>query len=390
MWHIAEFRLSYRQNITQVKRLLFVIFALILTALFNLSARAEVKIIDAESAYIMGDNDSKIDARRIAMQEAKRKALELAGTYVESLTQVTNFQLSKDEIKSYTASILETEVVSEQMRGTMEHPEIYIKARCKVDTDELIAQIGKFRENEDLKDQLDATAKENEDLRKERDALVKQLATDNDKTKAAATRQKLGTVLAKEESNDETQKVWINIGSQLIYADDGGPQIKQPNLDNSAVVLERAIKVNPQNQRARILLASIYQKKGNTAAAEDELRIALKSNPANIDLHMKLGILLKDEGRYPAALQEFHFVERFRPHKPMMLFYTGMTFKQMGKCNRSVKYLNRFLKVPRIKNFPLKKQRAIQAIEECNGGRLGYIQRTRSQSGNNYSNTDIH
>jgi len=363
----------------QMERSLVIIFVLILTTVFNLSARAEVKMIEAESVYIMGDNDSKIDARRIAMQEAKRKALELAGTYVESLTQVKNFQLTKDDIKSYTAGVLETEVVSEQMRGTTEHPEIYIKARCKVDTDVLIAQIGKFHENEELKDQLDATAKENEDLRKERDVLVKQLAADKDKTKAAVTRQKLDTVLAKEESNDETQKVWINIGSQLVQVDDSGRKIKQTDLDNSAVVLENAIKVNPQNQRARYLLASIYQRKGNTVAAEKELMTALKRNPANIDLRIKLGVLLKDQGRYPEALQEFHFIERSRPRNPMMLFYTGMTFKQMGRCNRSVQYLNRFLKEPRIKNFPQKKQIAIQSIEECRGATLGHVQRARPQ-----------
>jgi tetratricopeptide (TPR) repeat protein len=354
-----------------IKRSLSAFCGLVITLLIGLPVRAEVKIIEAESTYIMGDNDSKIDARRIAIQEAKRKALELAGTYVESLTVVKNYQLSKDEIKSYTAGILETEVAAEQMRGTTEHPEIYIEARCKVDTDVLASRIKTFRESEELKDQLNAAARENEDLRKERDALVKQLAADKDKTKASATRQKLDTVLAKEEANDEAHKVWINIGSQLDQADDGSREIKQADLDNSAAVLQKAIKVNPQNQRARYMLASIYQRKGNISAAEDVLRTALKRAPSNIDLHMKLGILLKDQGRYPAALQEFHFVERARPHNPMMLFYSGMTFKQMGQCGRTVPYLHGFLKDQRINQYPQKKHIAIQAIKECDGDRPG-------------------
>ena len=93
---------------------------------------------------MMGDNDSKIDARRIAVQEAKRKALELAGTYVESLTVVRNYQLTKEEIKAYTAGIVETEIIADEMRGTAQHPEIYIKTRCKIDTDTIAASIDRL------------------------------------------------------------------------------------------------------------------------------------------------------------------------------------------------------------------------------------------------------
>ena len=131
-----------------MKKVLLVLF---LTSL-PLIARGEVKTVEADATYVMGDNDSKVDARRVATQEAKRKALELAGAYVESLTVVKNYQLTKDEVKAYTAGILETEIASEQMRGTTEHPEIYIKARCTIDTDIITAQIDRYRENEDLKE----------------------------------------------------------------------------------------------------------------------------------------------------------------------------------------------------------------------------------------------
>jgi len=362
-----------------MRRLLFISIAFILAALFSRAAHAELKVIEADTTYTLGDNDSKIDARRIAMQEAKRKSLELAGTYVESLTQVKNYQLTKDEIKSYTAGVVETEVVSEQMRGTTEHPAIYIKARCKIDTAVLMTQIDKFRESEEMKEQLDATAKENADLKKERDALVQQLNAEKDKAKIVNTRQKLDTVLAQEEANDDTHKVWINIGSQLVQVDENGQQIKKADLENSSVILQRAIKTNPQNQRARLLLASIYEKQGNSGAAEQEMRAAIQRNPSNLAQHMKLGALLKEQGKYQEALQEFHFVERLRPRNPMMLFYTGMTFKQMGKCGRSVQYLNRFLHDPRVKNYPAKKEKAMLTTEECGGNRPGRARRFRER-----------
>ena len=364
---------DYPRKLHYMKKMISMLFSLVVAAVFPIAAYAEVKVVEAESTYILGDNDSKVVAHRIAVQEAQRKALELAGTYVESLTQVKNYQLTKDEIKSYTAGVLETEIESEQMRGTMEHPEIYIKTRCKIDTDILIAQIDKFQENEDLKEQVNAAAKENDDLKKERDELVKQLASEKNKAKAAETRQKLDSVLSQEEANDDTHKVWVNVGSQLILVDENGKQINQADLDNSEKLLQRAITINPQNQRARLMLAAIYQKKGNTVAAEDQLRLAIEHNPTGPIPHLKLGVLLKNEGKYQQALQQFQIVERTRPHNPEMLFFTGMTFKEMNRCNRSVNYLHRFLKNPRAKNYPRKEQKAMQTIKECRGGQLGRL-----------------
>ena len=88
-----------------MKKYLLLVITILTSALPLSRAYAEVKIIEADSTFIMGDNDSKVDARRIATQEAKRKALELAGTYVESLTTVKNYQLTKDEVMSYTAGV---------------------------------------------------------------------------------------------------------------------------------------------------------------------------------------------------------------------------------------------------------------------------------------------
>jgi tetratricopeptide (TPR) repeat protein len=350
---------------------------LMLTALWSVPALAEIKVIEADSAYIMGDNDSKVEARRVAVQEAKRKALELAGAYVESMTVVKNYQLTKDEVKSYAAGVLETEVVSEQMSGTPEHPEIHIKARCRVDTDAVASQVNRFHENEDLKEQLDATVKENDGLKKERDALVKQLAGQKDKTQADATRQKLAAVLSREEANDDAHTVWINIGSKLVEMDGTRQEIKQADLDRSTGVLERTVKINPQNLGAQYLLASIHQRKGDLAAAEARLRIAVKVRPSSPASHLKLGVLLRERGKYQEALREFQFVYRLRPRHPLVPFFTGMTFKDLGMCGKAVQNLNRFLKDKRISSYPAKKDKAAAAIEDCGGNRPGRHRKTR-------------
>jgi tetratricopeptide (TPR) repeat protein len=357
---------------------LFGILSLMLVFCWTAAAFAEIKVIEADSFYIMGDNDSRVDARRIAVQEAKRKALEQAGAYVESLTAVTNYQLTKDEVKMYTAGVLTTEIVSEEMRGSSEHPEIAVKIKSTIDTDILTAQIDRYQKNEILEDQLKVSYKENDELKKERDLLVKQLAAQKDKAKAGETRKKLDRVLDREEANDDANRVWVSLGSKLEEGQEKGQDVQQADLDRSVVMLERAVKANPRNQRAHYMLATIYQKNGNSRAAENQLRIAIRQQPSNLAPHMKLGMLLREDGKYPQALKEFHFVARLRPHYLPAVFYIGMTFRDMGKCGKSVQYLNRFLKDKRVNQYPAKKETAIRAVEDCGGVRPGRQRNNRA------------
>ncbi|MBI5203334.1 MAG: tetratricopeptide repeat protein [Nitrospirae bacterium] len=355
-----------------IKKVIIILCALFLMSLPVL-VKAEIKIIETESSYIMGDNDSKIDARRIATQEAKRKALEMAGTFMESLTEVKNMALAKDEIKAYTAGVVETDIISEDMKGTSAHPEIFIRARCKIDTAVLIGHINSFRKNEDIKEQLNGALKENESLKKERDNLTSKLSAEKDKSKAEDIRKKLGNVLAKEEANDEIKKLWGSLVHKLLNSTDVKRDVHEmsdKDADEAALALKKVLKVNPENQRAHMLLAAIYRKKGNNAGAEKEIRAAIALNPSNPFFHFTLGLLLKNEGRYTEALKEFKSVEQLKPNKPDVLFHIGIIYKAEGNCQEAVPNLEKFLIVAKRDegHFARMKPEAIRAIKECRSG----------------------
>jgi len=92
----------------------------VLVSLFTASlAFAEVKTITATGEYRMGDNDTRTDGKRLALLDAKRLALEQAGIYLESVTEVKNLQVSHDELRrAYTAGIIE--VLEQTSTSTME------------------------------------------------------------------------------------------------------------------------------------------------------------------------------------------------------------------------------------------------------------------------------
>ena len=46
------------------------------------------------------------DARQRCLLEAKRKILEQAGVYIESASEVKNFDLTKDKIASFAAAVM--------------------------------------------------------------------------------------------------------------------------------------------------------------------------------------------------------------------------------------------------------------------------------------------
>ena len=61
---------------------------------------AEIQEISAEGEYRLGDNDTREYAKMKALADAKRKIIEHAGVYVESYSEINNFDLTKDQIKS--------------------------------------------------------------------------------------------------------------------------------------------------------------------------------------------------------------------------------------------------------------------------------------------------
>lgn len=115
----------------------FVTLLFLVAAYFALPSLtfAKTEIVYASYKYVMGDNDTKNDAKRICFLEAKRRCLEKVGSYVESITEVQNYRLTKDEIKSYTAAIVKVEVVSEKISFEGQSVVINTKVKAEVDAD---------------------------------------------------------------------------------------------------------------------------------------------------------------------------------------------------------------------------------------------------------------
>ena len=167
-----------------LKNICFVFLAIILLPSLSFG---KVKTIYASHKYIMGDNDSKNDARKMCFIEAKRKALEMAGTYIKSNTEIKNLQLTKDEITIYSSALLKVETVKEKWKFIGENLAVFLTVKAEVDTGYIEGQLTKIKRDSSVQRKITKQQRRLQQLERNVVELQKQLGA-VDSTKAATLR----------------------------------------------------------------------------------------------------------------------------------------------------------------------------------------------------------
>ena len=132
-----------------------------------------VKDIISEGAYNMGDGETPSVAESRALLNAKRIALEQAGTYVESYTKVENMQVTEDEIKVLTSGIMEVEILDKKRTIVGDGFRFWVKIKARVNPDRIQEMAKKVKEKsvvEDYKkiqEAYDKSQREIEELKKQ-------------------------------------------------------------------------------------------------------------------------------------------------------------------------------------------------------------------------------
>jgi hypothetical protein len=75
---------------------------------------AQSRTITASHTCVLGDNETKAQARKICYLEAKRKLLEKAGTVVVADTEIRDMQVASDVVRTYAAARMRIKVVEEE------------------------------------------------------------------------------------------------------------------------------------------------------------------------------------------------------------------------------------------------------------------------------------
>lgn len=186
---------------------LFLALAMLMAAS---SALAEIRVVNAQGEHRMGNRDTREDAIRLATEVAKRNALEQVATYLESVTVVHDMDVTKDEIRSYTAGLVL--VLNQHITTTLDGDVVVVRVDllAQMDTDEVARAIAALRENEDARSQLAALKQENEQLQEELNAVNLALGNAATADQAQQAAQKRKEILNRVQSNAMVSQAWTD------------------------------------------------------------------------------------------------------------------------------------------------------------------------------------
>ena len=130
------------------------VITLLAALILPTGAIAEVQTITATHTYILGDNDSRNDARQLCFLQAKRTVLEQAESFIQSHSVVNNFELTKDQITSYSAAVLSVELVTEDVGLSNGQHTLTLTVKADVDVDQVNALLAAIVADKRLADRV--------------------------------------------------------------------------------------------------------------------------------------------------------------------------------------------------------------------------------------------
>ena len=149
---------------------------------------AEVQTFVRDYTYQASEADSKQSCRVIATEQVKRLLLEEIGTYLESHTEVQNYQLTKDQITTLTAGVVKTKILDEKWDGE----KYWLKAKVDADPDDVAKSIEKLRQDRKKMTELEESRKKSDDAMKDMATLRKDMSADpNNKEKIVQYNEKV-------------------------------------------------------------------------------------------------------------------------------------------------------------------------------------------------------
>ncbi|MBI4515363.1 MAG: tetratricopeptide repeat protein [Deltaproteobacteria bacterium] len=274
-------------------------------------ALAETRTIRATGEYRMGDNDTRADAKRLALLDAKRLALEQVGTYVESITEVRDMRLSRDEIRAYTAGLVkvtETKTYSSMDGETLV---VHVDVACEIDATEVPRQVAAVKKNAAASMQL-------ETLRKEIDHLRRQVQEQNRALEQARTKEEAQTLGAERRRTLDAVDVRSLLSQAwTALAGPGGSRktgsSSQAGRQEARRLLDRVLDADPQNADARYQIAYLATEEGDYAGAIRAYQDLIRTNPDFVWAHYGLALALNEVGDVDGAIREFRAAVRLKP-----------------------------------------------------------------------------
>jgi len=290
---------------------------------------AALKIFIKEYTYQASELDSKVTCRTNATEQVKRLLLEELGTYLESHTVATDFQITKDQITSLTAGIVETKILDESWNGA----QYWLKAEIKADPDEVVDSVEKLRRDWDQSDELEET----------RTQLESTLA-ENEKLK---TELKLKVQTAPSTASARQYNQNINKIKALNLFTKAHSMYRKRNLNQAFKLVKASLDLNPHYPKSYGLLLRIYQFQGQKELAQRTVNEILTKelNPADSDTYVLRGLAYQTLKKDRQAIEEYNLGIKLNPGSAKLYRVRSFSFSRMRQSQKALADANKAIEL---------------------------------------------
>ncbi len=326
-----------------------ILWLLLLCVLAASPAWAEVRIITATGEYRMGDNDTRTDAKRLALRDAKRNALEKAGTYLESISEIKHLELSRDEIRTYAAGIVE--VTEQSTKSTMEGETtvVRIDVKVKIDTDVVAHQIDVLRRNESATIELANLREERNKLRQALDDKNREMAALKSKSAIEAAAQQRQEILTRADVNDLLAQARVAFGTAEGSGRLPGTTTTEER-ERTKALLNQILALDPSHPKAHAFMGSVLFHENDLEGAMKEYRTFLRLDPTQPGGHVGLASVLGQQGDLEGAIAELRLALSIDPGLALAHFNMGTALARKGLRAEAAQEYRKFLKL--VKDAP--------------------------------------
>jgi tetratricopeptide (TPR) repeat protein len=390
----------------------FITIVVILFLLLPISGFTEIKEIISEGYYNMGDGETPSVAEDRALLNAKRIAIEQAGTYVESYSKVKNFQLTEDEIRVLASGTIEVTILDKKRTIVGDGFRFWVKIKAKVNPDKMQEMARNVKEKSVIED-YKKIQREYDKNQKEIESLKKELVL----AKGETAKKKVETRIADEEKlfqanelfekglrhtigreddkaiEEYTQAIALNPdyaeaynyrgaayynrgtitrdlgqhelavkdfrkvvamkpGTYSGYLAQGAIYAHQKEYERGIEEINKAIALDPDEDGAYVLRGFIYMQeksKDPEKAIADFSKVIDRGGPWSVMAYTNRGLVLQDGKQYDKAIEDFTKVIEMDPRNAPAYCARGLALAFKGQFNRSIEDINRSIELnPKI------------------------------------------
>lgn len=314
---------------------------LIVVGLSPMLAIAQVQTFRKEVRQVMGSAQSLDDARTAAIAKAKRDALEEAGTWLESRTEVRNLELARDDVTTLAGGIAQTRVLEEQPFVEGDAVGLRVVAEVRVDTSGLAERVRRLLADRERLEQARAVNA------REKELLARLAALENQMAEMKARGESSATLRAAVQENAQrlTAKVWFTKGEALWDSRQG----KYSNPNQAISYFSEALRLDPNDAFAYYNRGLAYVALGQHQLAIADYDQALRLEPDYAPTYVSRGISYFQMGQHQRAIEDYDQALRLEPDYAPAYALRGAAYNAMRLYERAIANFDQALRFDPIR-----------------------------------------